>query len=120
MRTVTFDGSKIYSVNRDESGQVNIYVCDNDVGVKAGQIRTVTADEALTANCFVKLEMPNEATYINLCRALLSYATRAELMSIIGNPLSWTAYTVKERKRRKDDEIRKNDGKRKNVRHERA
>lgn len=103
MKKITFDGSKIYSITRDKSGQVNIYICDNEVGVKAGQIRTVAAEEALTANCFVKLEMPNELTYINLCRALLSFATRAELVSIIGNPLSFAGYAVQERKRRKED-----------------
>ena len=107
MKTITFDGNKIYSVTRDNSGQVDIYVCDNDVGVKAGQIRTVAADEALTANCLVKLEMPNESTYINLCRVLLSFATRAELVSIIGNPLSFAGYAVQERKRSEEDENRK-------------
>ena len=101
MKTITFDGSKIFSINREQNGQVNIALCENDIGVKIGQIRECPADEALTAECLAKIELPNEQTYINLCRSLLSYATREELVRIIGNPISWAGYTVRERKRSK-------------------
>ena len=102
MQTITFDGSKIFSISREKSGQVNISICENEVGLKVGQVREVLVDEGLKANCLARLELPNEITYINLCRALLSYADRHELMKIIGNPISWAGYAVKERKRRKE------------------
>jgi hypothetical protein len=84
MQTITFDGSKIFSINREQEGQVNIAVCENEVGVKVGEIRKTLTIDGLTAKCHIRMELPNEETYINLCRALLSYATRSELMRIIG------------------------------------
>ncbi len=101
MKTITFDGSKIFSVNRANGGQVNIFLCENDIGLKVGQIRECRTDEALTAKCLAKIELPNEQTYINLCRVLLSYATRADLIAILGNPIPWAGYVLKERARKK-------------------
>ena len=101
MKTITFDGSKIFCINREDNGQVNIGVYENEVGLKIGQILEVPKDAGLKAKCLVLLKLPNEETFINTCRSLLSYATREELVRIIGNPISWAGYTVRERKRSK-------------------
>ena len=103
MQTITFDGSKIFSVSREQNGQVNISICENEVGLKVGQVREVLVDEGLKVKCLTRLELPNEQTYINFCRALLSYATRSEIVSIIGNPMSWAGYSVKAGKRRAEN-----------------
>ena len=98
-KIITFDGSKIFLINRNKSGQINIYVSKNEIGLKLGQIQETERINDLTANYLAKIELPNVQTYINLCRVLLSYATKTELVSIIGNPISWASYTIKDKTR---------------------
>ena len=105
MQTITFDGSKIFSINREKNGQINIFICENEIGLESGKVLESRLEDGLTVKGLIKLELPNEQTYHNLCRVLLSYATRSELVSMIGNPISWASYTVKTR--RKSDEENK-------------
>ena len=101
MKIITFDGSKIFSINREKGGEVNIYLCENDIGLKVGQIHERRTDEDLTAKCLAKIELLNEETYINLCRVLLSYATREDLVAILGNTIAWANYVVQGKERSK-------------------
>lgn len=98
MIIIPFNGENAFSIHRQEDGQVNIFISKNVYNVKADEIKEVRESELPPAD--YKMELPNKSTFINLCRVLLSYATREELVQIIGNPIAWSSYTIQKRKRR--------------------
>lgn len=95
---IKFDGENVFSINRQTDGQVNICISKNVYNVKPDEIKEMRESDILPAD--YKIELPKKSTFINLCRVLLSFATREELVQIIGNPTSWSNYTIQKRKRR--------------------
>lgn len=121
MKTITFDGTKMFLTYRENDGRVRLCVCENSVWLQTGEIRDILREDGRQVECIVKIEIEKNETFIALCRALISMATREELIQFIANPLPQASYKTvqrlvgeknREKKGKKKDEKQRKNNKR--------